>query len=102
MNKYCLVVNFPDWDTNPDFDYYENPGAGNLLQVVYGDTFNDLYDESNFGMMFQLYAMDTGERVGCDMYNKYNLMKAIAYGESHEHTLPGTDWYKELKKMRSK
>lgn len=71
-NKYTMIVTSEDEryrrkEVQLDF-YWDNPWEGKLEEVVYGDTWEDLFgDGHNEGLFFQLYDNRTGTRIsyGC-------------------------------------
>ena len=88
--KYTLITTYPNYDI-VDYDceeFIKDPGAGNLVSVVYGDTIDDMYNEYCENLLYQLYANDTGERVGYGLYHYSDIVEAIWQAERTVRKMP--------------
>ena len=66
--KYVMIVTSEDerYERGEcDLSFYgDNPWEGRLVEVVFGDSFEELMgDGHNEGLFQQTYSMDTGERL---------------------------------------
>lgn len=67
--KYVMIVTSENdryGDDEYDLSFYaDSPHEGLLEDIVYGNTFKELFgDASNEGLFYQLYSTLTGERIG--------------------------------------
>ena len=92
MAKYCLILHCPDLIGNPNKDYRKDPGAGHLVDIKYGDTAEELWFYKFRGLKYQLYALDTGERVGNDIYCYGCLSCDIEDAEMTKREFPDISW----------
>ena len=92
MAKYCLILHCPDFYGDPYTDFRYDPGAAHLVDVKYGDKAEDLWFKEFKGLKYQLYALDTGERVGNNVYLFGNLAEDIYEADNTERELPDISW----------
>ena len=67
--KYVMIVTSEDERYGHDgiqLDFFgDNPWEGLLVDIVYGDSWDELFsDGHNEGLFYQLYSTETGERIG--------------------------------------
>lgn len=67
--KYVMIVTSEDERYGHDgiqLDFFwNNPWEGLLVDIVYGDSYEELFDNGDYeGLFYQLYSTETGERIG--------------------------------------
>lgn len=67
--KYVMIVTSEDERYGHDgiqLDFFwDNPWEGLLVDIVYGDSYDELFGNGDYeGLFYQLYSTETGERIG--------------------------------------
>lgn len=65
--RYCMIVTAEDerYGKEKDLGYWvEHPEDGLLQDIVFGQNIDTLIKPENEGLFYQLYDMETGQRVG--------------------------------------
>lgn len=72
--KYLMIITAEDerymrGEVQLDF-FSSHPWEGLFVDVVKGNTFEELYGDGNYeGLFYQLYETDTGHRIGCGIFD---------------------------------
>lgn len=88
--KYVMIVTSEDERYGHDgiqLDFFwDNPWEGLLVDIVYGDSWDELFgDGHNEGLFYQLYSTETGERIGYGELDPNSPREEIEEFESKEN-----------------
>lgn len=95
--KYVMIVTSEDEryendEVQLDF-FWDNPWEGLLVDIVYGDSWDELFgDGHNEGLFYQLYSTETGERIGYGSLDPDSPREEIEEFEKNKEDDSKKDW----------
>ena len=95
--KYVMIVTSEDERYGHDgiqLDFFwDNPWEGLLVDIVYGDSWDELFgDGHNEGLFYQLYSTETGERIGYGSLDPDSPREEIEEFEKNKEDDSKKDW----------
>lgn len=95
--KYVMIVTSEDERYGHDgiqLDFFwDNPWEGLLVDIVYGDSYEELFGNGdNEGLFYQLYSTETGERIGYGSLDPNSLREEIEEFEKNKEDDSKKDW----------